>query len=366
MRKKMILNRVRLLSAMVGTLLLLLSVSLSPVNGQQEVNTQLDPSSSVNNRNPERTVTELGIKGTQFTINGTPTFLYGISYYGGLGASEEFILKDLSDIKKYGFNWIRVWANWKGFGYDMSAVDGAGNPRDPFFTKLKWLVKECDRIGIIVDVTFTRGKDDAGPRLQTLDSHQRAVEAVIRLLKPYHNWYLDLANERDVRDQRFVSFDELKQLLETAKLIDPNLLVTASAGNDISRDDLREYLQTVHVDFICPHRPRNYAAIEQTGAKTIEYLAWMKEIGRLVPVNYQEPFRRGYTDWQPKAVDFVADLLNAKTGGAASWCFHNGGQRGQADEKPRHSFDMSEKRLFDQLDKDELEAIETIYKMLKK
>src|SRR5665647_640014 len=96
MRKKMILNRVRLLSAMVGTLLLLLSVSLSPVNGQQEVNTQMDPSSSVNNRNPERTVTELGIKGTQFTINGTPTFLYGISYYGGLGASEEFILKDLA------------------------------------------------------------------------------------------------------------------------------------------------------------------------------------------------------------------------------------------------------------------------------
>ena len=32
--------------------------------------------------------TVLGIADTQFTINGQPTFLLGISYYGGLGAPE--------------------------------------------------------------------------------------------------------------------------------------------------------------------------------------------------------------------------------------------------------------------------------------
>jgi len=245
-------------------------------------------------------------------------------------------------------------------------VDANGNPREPFFTKLKWLVSACDRKGIIVDITFTRGKDETGARLQTLDSHRRAVEAIIKLLSPYHNWYLDLANERDVRDDRFVSFEELKQLRETAKKMNSGLLVTASAGNDISRDDLREYLQTVHVDFICPHRPRNSASIGQTEAKTLEYLTWMKESGNIVPVHYQEPFRRGYTDWQPDAEDFIRDLLNAKAGGAAGWCLHNGGQRGQPDEIPRRSFDMREKRLFDQLDNDELKAIETIQKMLKK
>ena len=314
---------------------------------------------------PAPTATELGIKGTQFTINGTPTFLYGISYYGALGASEEFILRDLTDMKKYGFNWIRVWVNWNVYNYNVSAVDGNGNPREPFFTKLKWLVAECDREGIIVDVTFSRGIDDAGPFLQTLDTHRRAVEAIIKLLKPYYNWYVDLANEHDVRDKRFVSFEELKQLRETAKQMDSRLLVTASGGVK-NRDDMLEYLQTVHVDFICPHLPRNSESIEQTEAKTLEFLAWMKELGYMVPVNYQEPFRRGYTNWQPKAEDFVADLLNAKAGGAASWCFHNGSQGDQADEKPRRSFDMREKRLFDQLDKDELEAIETMSKVLKK
>ena len=52
--------------------------------------------------------TELGIKDTQFTLNGEPTFLLCISYYGALGASEDFIRRDLDDVQRYGFNWIRV------------------------------------------------------------------------------------------------------------------------------------------------------------------------------------------------------------------------------------------------------------------
>jgi len=51
---------------------------------------------------------ELGIKGKQFTINGKPTFLLGISYYGALGASKDFIRSDLDDMQKYGFNWFRL------------------------------------------------------------------------------------------------------------------------------------------------------------------------------------------------------------------------------------------------------------------
>jgi hypothetical protein len=348
----MIRKMLRHLPSMLGTLLLLLLISLCCVGKVK---------SQKGSRLSKGTV--LGIKGTQFTINNSPTFLYGISYYGGLGASEEFILKDLKDIKKYRFNWIRVFANWKGFGYDMSAVDGAGNPKEPFSRNLKWLVEECDREGIIVDVTLSHSNLYAGTELQAIDSYRRAVETIINLLKPYHNWYLDLANESDVREDGFVSFDELKQLREIANIMDPGLLVTASAGRDISKDDLREYLQTVNVDFICPHRPRNPESIKQTEAKTIEYLGWMKDIGRVVPVNYQEPFRRGYLKWPPTAEDFVTDLLNAQAGGAASWCFHNGSEGSRTDGKPRRSFDMRNKRLFEQLDKDELEAIDTISRM---
>lgn len=51
--------------------------------------------------------TRLEIAGTQFAINGKPTFLHGISYYGALGARRRFVVRDLDEMQRYGFNWIR-------------------------------------------------------------------------------------------------------------------------------------------------------------------------------------------------------------------------------------------------------------------
>jgi hypothetical protein len=79
----------------------------------------------------------------------------------------------------------------------------------------------------------------------------------------------------------------------------------------------------------------------------------MKQVGRIVPVHHQEPFRRGYDRWEPTAADFLADLRGAVAGGAAGWCFHNGTQRNAPDQQPRRSFDFRNQRLFDQLDSEE-------------
>lgn len=189
-------------------------------------------------------VTVLGSRNSQFTINGELAFLLGISYYGGLGASEDFVRQDLDDLQRHGFNWLRVWATWGVFENDVSAVNASGEPREPYLEKLQWLVAECDRRGIIVDVTLTRGK-----RSDT----------------------------------------------------------SLGAGN--------------------------------------------------VPVHHQEPFRRGYETWSPTATDFLTDLRGAVTGGAAGWCLHNGSQRNSPAGQPRRSFDLRERRLFDQLDIEELKAI---------
>jgi len=311
--------------------------------------------------NGSQASTTLGISDSRFTLNGKPAFLYGISYYGALGASEDFIRRDLDDLQRYGFNWIRVWANWRAFGADAAAVDGEGRPMPAGLEKLKWLLEECDRRGLIVDATFSRGNGATGPRrLQTLDAHRRAVETVVTALKPWRNWYLDLSNERNIQDKRFTSIDDLKQLRELARRLHPALLVTASHGGDVPADELREYLETVKVDFISPHRPRDAQSPAQAEAKTKEYLAQMKQIGRVVPAHYQEPFRRGYGKWEPKAEDFVADLRGALAGGAAGWCFHNGGEHDAPDSQPRRSFDLREKRLFDQLDREERRAIELL------
>jgi hypothetical protein len=302
----------------------------------------------------------LGISKSTFTINNKPTFLYGISYYSALGAPNVFIQKDLADIKKNKFNWIRIWANWPGTDTNISAIDDDGNAVKTYMDKLKWLVELCDRKGIVVDVTLAYGN-----LIKTFDSHERAIKSIITVLKPYKNWYLDLANERDVGDARFVSFDNLKKLRETGKELDPDLLITASAGNDISRSDLKVYLETVKVDFISPHRPRTAESVMQTETKTREYINWMIDYGKVIPIHYQEPFRRGYTDWQPEAKDYITDLNGAKSGGAAGWCFHNGDQGGDPNHKPGRSFDIHEKRLFDQLDNEEMLAIKTIAQQLK-
>jgi hypothetical protein len=306
--------------------------------------------------------TTLGIDGDRFTINGKPTFLFGLSYYGALGASKQFITQDLDDMGKLGVNWIRVWATWSSFDNDVCAVDGKGNAREPYLSNLIRLVAECDRRGIIVDVTLSRGNGVVGePRLQTLDTHRHAVETIISALAPYRNWYLDLGNERNITDKRFVSFDDLQQLRDTAKRIDPARLITASHAGDISREELKSYLQIVRVDFISPHRPRDPGSPRQTEGKSKQYLGWIKELGRNVPLHYQEPFRRGFTEgWEPAAGDFVADARGAVAGGAAGWCLHNGDSRHKPDGKPRRSFDMREHRLFDQLDSEEKKALKLL------
>ena len=304
--------------------------------------------------------TRLGVEGRVFTINGKPTFLLGISYYGGVGASNEFITRDLQDMQKRGFNWIRVWATWAAFGNDVCVVDPEGNPRKPYLEKLGWLVAECDRRGMIVDVTVSRGNGITGrSRLGDLESLKRAAGTLTSSLRPYRNWYLDMGNERNIQDSRFVGFEELVEVRKLVKRLDPERLVTASHAGDLRQEDLREYLLHVKVDFIGPHRPRNAGSPGQTADQTGKYFEWMKELGRTVPVHYQEPFRRGFSPgrWEPKAEDFLTDLDGARRGGAAGWCLHNGDQKDKPESKPRRSFDMREARLFEQLDGEEREFI---------
>src|SRR5262245_20633429 len=302
--------------------------------------------------------TRLGSDGTRFTINGRPAFLAGVSYYGALGASDATVRRDLDDLQKHGFNWVRVWATWAAFGDDVSAVDGEGKPRESFLKRLRRLVAACDGQGVVVDVTLSRGNGATGPgRLHTLEAHRRAVETLVTALRSHPHWYLDLANERNIKDKRFASFADLKELRELVRKLDPRRLVTASHGGDISRADLREYLLTVRVDFVSPHRPRDADSPGQTEARSKEYRVWMKELGREVPLHYQEPFRRDYGRWQPRAEDFVTDLKGALAGGAAGWCWHNGDRRAAKDGRPRRSFDLREERLLDQLDEEERRAL---------
>jgi len=301
--------------------------------------------------------TTLGIEGTAFTVDEKPAFLVGMSYYGGLGAPESFIEADFDDLTLRGFNWVRVWATWGAHDSNVSAVDSQGAAREPFLGKLKWLIEQADKRGIIVDVTLSRGNgavSQESARLTSQAGHLRAVETLARALKPHRNLYIDVGNERNIRDPRFVSHEQIKALRDRIKDIDPERLVTASYAGDMSREEAEEYLLRSRVDFLSPHRPRNAKSPWETAEKTGQFFSWMREIGRAVPVHYQEPFRRDFSKWQPRAVDFLVDARQAREAGAAGWCLHNGSPRRDY-QGARRSFDLRKERgrLFGQLDGDE-------------
>jgi len=165
-----------------------------------------------------------------------------------------------------------------------------------------------------------------------------------------------------VGDARYVSMEQLQALREEARRLAPSLLVTASYGGDLGRDELRRYLDQAGVDFVAPHRPRDPDSPQQSAEQTRRCLALMKDLGRTVPIHYQEPFRRGYDPrhWEPMGSDFILDLRNARAGGAAGWCFHNGSQKDGPADKPRRSFDMREQSLFEQFDRQERDFLQSL------
>jgi len=300
----------------------------------------------------------LGIERERFTLDGRPAFLLGISYYGGLGAGIDTLRKDLDSLKSHGFNWIRLWATWSYAGHDVSAVDVQGRPREPYMTRLKTLVAECDRRGMVVDVTLSRGRAAVGGGIPDMQAHRTAVQSIIGALGERANWYLDLANERDVRDARFVSTEEVRELRDLARRLAPGLAVTASfGGHDLGEAYVREALFEAGLDFVAPHRPRSAGTAAKTLSHTRMCLAAMRQMGRLAPVHYQEPFRRGYGHWEPIAADYLTDLRGAVEGGAAGWCLHNGSRRGEKNDRPRRSFDLREQLLFEQLDDEEMAVV---------
>ncbi len=291
----------------------------------------------------------LALDGARFTLDGTPVFLLGCSYYGALSASDEWIREDLTRLRDAGFNWVRVWVTWAAYDNDISVVDTTGAPRELWLSRFRQLLAFADGLGMVVDVTFSRGAS-----LPTHEAHLAAARALAAALRPYRNAYFDLGNERNIGDARHVSMAELGELVSAVKQVDPDRLVTGSKAGDISDDEVRDYLQVAHVDFLAPHRPRDPGSPAQTEAKTKHYLSLCAELGRTVPVHYQEPFRRDFNahQFQPTADDFFTDALGALRGGAAGWCLHLGDNRAAEDRRPRRDFDLrpEEGRFFDRID----------------
>lgn len=286
-----------------------------------------------------------------FCINGQKTFLVGMSYYGGLGASDAALQRDLNDMERYGFNWLRVWAQWDVNG-NVSALSPSGAQQEPYFSQLQRLIQSCAQRGIIVDVSLAHGEF---PFPVTVSDHLTCVTTLAQELRPYRNVYFDVCNEFDINSNLTVA--EIGDLVTTVKRLDPDRLCTASTGDRLNPHEL---FTIGHVDFLTPHLNR----LPDTSRYTFGAVVQLKSSGNQVNVHLQEPFRRGYDlrqaagelpEWT--AQDFLDDLSGAKLAGAAGWCLHNGDTYGGA---PYKSFDLRQQRLFDQFDPVEMQVAKQI------
>jgi hypothetical protein len=305
--------------------------------------------------------TTLGISkdGRNFTLDGRATYLNGISYYGAQAIpNEDWIVKDLDDMVADHLNWIRIWAFWGSERDNVAALTPNGEIRQPYMDRLKKIITECNKRKMIVDVTMNR---NPGVPPSNQKEHLLCAKALAKELLPYRNVYIDVSNERDVGDARYVSIPEVGELIAAIKAIDPNRICTAS-GTPGSKADISDYLLVGHLDFVSPHLSRETSSAAKTLGTVREIEGWMEEVGKRAPIHLQEPFRRGYNEFDPKQDDFYRDDSGAKIAEAAGWCLHNGSTRGRgtAGERPQRSFGMARARLYDQLDAVEKEVSDNI------
>ncbi len=304
----------------------------------------------------------LGISadGRYFTLDGVPTYLVGISYYGAQTiTTPSYVTQDLDDMVARGFNWIRVWAAWNATASgspNCSVLTPAGAVCEPYMSRLKTLITECNNRGMIVDVSMCRGA--GGPT--NLSEHLVYAQTLATQLASYSNIYFDIANECDIMDSRYVSPSEITQIVARCKQYKPGVLCTASQVPSSASDLYNKYIAT-GCDFIAPHLCRDQGCASQTYGTVTNFISWMSQYNRRMPVHLQEPFRRGYTSYNPVSSDFLADCSGGKNAQGAGWCLHNGSNAGNT--RPYRCFDMkdAEGRLFAQLDSEEWLVVNQVY-----
>ncbi len=295
--------------------------------------------------------------GKYFTIDGNPTFLLGVSYYGSQTiTTPSYVTQDLDDMVARGFNWVRVWSTWvaETESGDVSALTQAGVVREPYMTRLKTVINECNNRGIIVDVTIQCNW--GGPT--NLTEHLNYVQTLATQLAAYPNVYFDVANEGEDIDNSRIS-----QVITRAKQYKPGVLCTASRNITSASDYYNKYVAT-GCDFIAPHLCRDSTCPAQTYATVTNFITWMNQYGVRMPIHLQEPFRRGYsTTWEPVLNDFLVDCSGGKNAQAAGWCFHNGWVDTTSSHLPYRCFEMnnSSGRLFAQIDSEEWKVVNQTY-----
>ena len=312
----------------------------------------------------------------QFEVNGTQTFLLGISYFDYMN----YHPSDIDTLAARGFNTLRVFSQWnpESYGTTRSVCDAHGalqtTQRDTMqalidYAKTKNMVVKM----VILDVASGTNMDTDAKRLN-------CVTNVVEYFKPTGaqvNWNVlfDVVQEHDSNyspplPEWAGTATLLKPYTDAAKAACPSCPIFASAthiNGFIGPADTTAALTTAQEAVVAEkvvtngegvlavHESRSSNWHSVTGARVAEYKAYLSSIGRQnIPVIFDEPCRLDFSaDCHATVAEVNQAAVQAKSSGAAMWVFHTDG-----------SFDMSTLTLIQQLDATEAAITLSIAKAL--
>jgi len=288
----------------------------------------------------------VGIDADRFTIDGTPAFLLGVSYFDARNWKQS----DIDALAALGFNNVRIWLEngggnlWKSWHL---APDGTLNDA----AALLELIRYCSTNAITVEVTILDWESEPLSANPTT-----AIDNVVMLLKEEPNVFYDICNEHTHGSGVYASHTVIRSFRNRIKAIQPHQAATASGccghlmgrGDQAIGRDLSNDVITALLDFIGPHMPRTFDWASRTSARVQSVRDYLASIDRRVPIFLQEEARRRHSGLNPSASEFLDAARRARDAGAAGWIFHTDA-----------GFDLSGARSFlDNLDAEERRAVD--------
>jgi hypothetical protein len=293
-RRGFVSRLVRGLLQMAGPLLLAgpLLIVLSPIEAQAQ---------------------KLTIQGDRFAVDGEPRFLTFMTMFGAMAAPD--IAADMQTVRALGFDGVRIWPN---LDTGPQLMNGDGTLKPDELERLRLILDEARKQRILVDVSFTfehiRGLDAARARV--------GIAAATEALRSYDNFLIDIQNERNVTDRRFMSETDVARALAAIKSVDPARIVVASNSPVDPPEYAADFTARVGLDATAYHEPRN--SRWYTASEVQSVVGAMRKNGK--PAYLQEPMSTRDDLFPYPAHDradyFMQAIANAKLAGAAAWCFH--------------------------------------------
>jgi CubicO group peptidase (beta-lactamase class C family) len=187
----------------------------------------------------------LRVKGTAFLLDGRSLDMWGVRTASASQSQEltDRLIAQLDDYAAHGVNSLSVFYMGSSgvyadpFNADGTAVDPAHQRR------IEQIIQACDRRGMIVIVGIFYQRCNQ-PSLRDWAAATEAVRTVARLLKPYRNVIVNIANEQNsTRYQalpwsRVRNVEDLVQLCRVVKTVDPERIVGAGGYDHASNERL--------------------------------------------------------------------------------------------------------------------------------